>query len=571
MPEIVLSADQEKALAMIRALQSGEVLIISGPAGSGKSITLAEAFKREKARMALTPTGKAAARLRAAKIPARTIHSQLYFPREAKQGLDWSLRADDELDLHARDLIVVDEGSMMGPRIAADLKGLVERFGLRLVIVGDAFQLPPVLSPAEVAAWGSDFSVMRGDGFETAQRVALTEVFRQALESPVLRAATAIREGKAAPTDGDPRFVARVGGAEVTAEILSEAYKRGLDVIGVTWKNQDRHTINRGVRKRHGHVSPLPEPGEPVVVLSNARFLNLWNGEVLIVERLEGTPQRLRPHAATPTAVKAVVRRPTGELQNVDLVTDFLGDEAAGLVPANLYKESFGIPSVSRHRMLCVDWGYCLTAHKSQGSEWDVAIVYVPGGIMSVQDGWRHWVYTAMTRAKGALAIIADGQAGAVFELGGRRLATSILSPKPEAPRLPVPEKAPERVYFAHSIRDYGSVLAAQARAAIDDRWPAAELADPEKMDLVGIVGQEGGWDQAYRRIIHEECGKGGAVVVLEHMEHVGRGVFTAVTYALEATIPVWVYRAGRFQRVREAIISNAHDWKVAYGRLLVV
>lgn len=568
---VKLSDDQERALTAVHDLQPGGVLIVAGPAGSGKSVTLAEAFVRERARMALTPTGKAAARLRAAKIPARTIHSQLYLPREAKRGLDWDLRTDEELDLRERDLVVLDEGSMLGPRIAADLRGLVERFGLRLVIVGDAFQLPPVLSTEEAAAWGTGFSAMHGDGFEGAQHVELTEVFRQALESPVLRAATAIRKGGAAPSDGDPRYVTRMGGPDLCADIVAQANTRGLDAIGITWKNQDRHAMNRGVRQRLKRLSYLPEPGEPVVVLANARFLNLWNGEVLLVDHTEGQPFRLRPHTPTPSAIKTVIRRPTGEAQTVNLVLDFLGGgEGPGLSPSTLYKESFGIPSVTRHGMLCVDWGYILTAHKSQGSEWDAAFTYIPGGIMAVQDGWRHWVYTAMTRAKSALAVIADGQAGAAFELGGRRLATSLLSPKPDTARLPVPEKAPERVYFSHSARDFGSARATEARVAIGERWPNAELLDPEVMDLQGVSARLGGWDQAYHHVVRQRCGKEGALAVLEHMEHVGRGVHAEVTCALEGNIPVWVYRSGRFQRVREAIVTNQHDWRVTYGRLLV-
>ena len=573
---LVLSAAQERVVDAVAGLAPGASLIVSGYAGVGKSTVLAEVFKRHGAKMVMTPTGKAAARLRAIKTPARTIHSVLYLPREGrKKELQWDLREDDDLHLSAGDLVIVDEASMVGPRIAADLRGLVDRFGLRLVLIGDGFQLPPVLAPDEAGAWAEGFSVMRGDGFETAERLELTEVFRQALDSPVLRAATEIRRGGSAKADaGDSRFVTLDGGPARMADSLVGAIKRGLDVVGITWRNQDRHVVNKAAREQLGRASALPEPGEPLVVLANAKFLDLWNGEVVTFLEATSPPQSLRPYTDFPMGVTCKVRRPDGREQNVLLVLEFLGGgEHQGVTPGVCYREHFGISTAKRATMLLADWGYCLTAHRSQGSEWDVAIVHASGGLFTVPDGWRRWVYTAMTRAKTGLAIVADGPMRAAFGIGGRRLSTSLLRPKDEqvAAQVSTPEVAPERVYFAHSVRDFGRPAAATVRTAIATRWPQATLLDPEKMDLPTLAKARGGWEEAYRAVIHEQVGKAGAVAVLEHMEHVGRGVFAEVRNALEVNIPVWAFRAGRFQRVREVQIVNESDWKVTYGRVVLI
>ena len=978
MGDLVLSAAQERVVDAVAALSPGSALIVSGFAGAGKSTTLAEVFKRHGAKMVMTPTGKAAARLRAVKTPARTIHSVLYTPREAghKKELQWDLREDDELHLGDGDLVIVDEASMVGPRVAADLRGLADRFGLRLVLIGDGFQLPPVLAPDEHGAWAEGFSVMRGDGFETAERLELTEVFRQALDSPVLRAATEIRRGGSAKAEaGDARFVALDGGPARMADSLVGAIKRGFDVVGITWRNQDRHVVNKAAREQLGRKNALPEPGEPLVVLANAKFLDLWNGEVVTFLEALAPPQSLRPYTDFPMGVTCKVRRPDGREQVVLLVLEFLGGgERQGVTPSTCYREHFGISSAKRASMLIADWGYCLTAHKcvspstivetprglrpirdlpvtpgwvatalgeklhtgrvdvapspmvrvetqrgysvdvtldhgfftwgggaydrrvvardlregnwlrlrlgavcdplvapvlppalavdvraviyalppgltadvaeffgamvadgtvwdsgfrlvkrheddvdrvaalirvlfgvepkrrvvapngtdtfhvevnstfladwlravggmapngkavpecvmrasvlvqaaflrglfmdgtvnvkggvadhiewvttfedlgrivqilllrqgipssrkgygglthlyiyggdmtlfaqrvgftaqfkqsrlgeeapgtrytlpisaneirlarsfmrqgernnavnrktitrhklhelvrrgatalvgrtewfddqvarvvplgdaasmcvsvpdvgrflqngfdgsnSQGSEWDVAIVHASGGLFTVPDGWRRWVYTAMTRAKTALAVVADGQMRAAFGIGGRRLSTSLLRPKDErvAEQVSTPEVAPERVYFSHSVRDFGRPAAATVRTAIASRWPQATLLDPEKMDLPALAKARGGWEEAYRAVIHEQVGKAGAVAVLEHMEHVGRGVFAEVRNALEVNIPVWAFRGGRFQRVREVQVANESDWKVTYGRLVL-
>ena len=448
MSDVVLSSAQEGVIARIHGLSPGSAMIVSGWAGVGKSICLGEAFKREKGRMVMCPTGKAAARLREIGIPARTIHSQLYRPRERQKGvLDWDLRVDDELPLNAGDLVFVDEASMVGPRIASDLAGLVERVKLRLVLVGDGFQLPPVLSGEERAAWGDSFSVMHGDGFESAERVQLTEIFRQALDSPVLRGATRIRQGLSAPcSQSEPAYVARTGDRVGAAKVLCSAVERGMDTLGVTWKNDDRHAINRAVRAERGHDSDLPAKGESLVVLANAQSLNLWNGEIVAVVALDGASFPLRRDGGLPRGLRAVIRRPDGTNQRVILVLDFLGGGDSGLTPSQLYSERFGIPPLTRGGMLCVDWGYCLTAHRSQGSEWSAVVLFTPNGLLSMPD-WRRWAYTAMTRAKEGLVVVAEGGSGAVFEVGGRKLASSMLvrEAPPVAPAIVAASGGPTR------------------------------------------------------------------------------------------------------------------------------
>jgi len=116
------------------------------------------------------------------------------------------------------------------------------------------------------------------------------------------------------------------------------------------------------------------------------------------------------------------------------------------------------------------------------------------------------------------------------------------------------PEVKPT-AYFAHSMRDYGSKVEAEVRAELEKRF---KVLCPHR-DLA-----YGGNMTGYFRMIRW-CD---LTIVLEHKDHVGRGVFEEVRAAFESKKRVLVWRAGKLRPVVGVDVADRNDWKVKYGRL---
>src|SRR5262249_10606000 len=136
----------------------------------------------------VTPTGKAALRVREATgLDAGTIHRWIYKPVvDPKTGvLKFARREGNDLDIPASRLVILDEASMVGPDIWKDVRQVCEQHDLKLIVIGDGFQLPPVQ-----VRGAPMFSVLTPE-FATqlgAERIEMNEVLRQAQGSPVIRA-----------------------------------------------------------------------------------------------------------------------------------------------------------------------------------------------------------------------------------------------------------------------------------------------------------------------------------------------------------------------------------------------
>jgi exodeoxyribonuclease-5 len=108
-------------------------------------------------------------------VGASTIHSLIYSPVDEGGATRWELNPESEAA--SADLIVVDECSMVGPDLGRDLLS----YGRKVLVLGDPAQLPPV----------------DGAGFFTDRSPdwLLTEIHRQAAESPIIVLANRARQG----------------------------------------------------------------------------------------------------------------------------------------------------------------------------------------------------------------------------------------------------------------------------------------------------------------------------------------------------------------------------------------
>jgi hypothetical protein len=393
------------------------VLALTGAAGTGKTTVLSEICRRLRGtRVAWSAmTGKAASRMREASgVRGRTLHSVLYQPpREVDDAVNRRIDLEFE-ELRGGDdscLLVVDEASMISPRIRAD----IERSSYdKILLVGDPYQIPPVLSKAEEREQGgADYSV-----FSDVERAHLYEVMRTS--GAALRAATRVRERQEVPTesdggddDGDGAYE-YVGAAtpDVAIELALRAWLADPDDHAlVTWRNEVRMLACRVIRAKLGHVTDLPEPGEPLVVRRNVYGTELMNGDAVRVEKWLD---------AGPTLVNVPTRwaRVRGIGPAVELLVPTVRfDGGLPYVGLREWRDAIGAAEVPDPVPLT--WAYCLTAHLAQGSEWRRVTTFLPGDssnphfrkMTRLPDGGSmmfgmRFLYTALSRARARTSLI---------------------------------------------------------------------------------------------------------------------------------------------------------------------
>lgn len=384
-----------QAEAVRRALVS-KLLIVTGGPGTGKTTIvrgILEALGDRPRVLLAAPTGRAARRLaESTGREARTLHRLL----EADPERGFRRHAGRRLE---GDLLVVDEASMVDTGLmAALLEALPPEAGL--ILVGDADQLPSV-GPGQVLA---DL-IAAG----TVPVLRLTEVFRQAAESGIVRSAHRINRGEAPDfARGDESSLGdfygiRVDGPEdAEAKLLDLLTHRipgrfGLDPVADVQVITPVHRGPLGTRALNlllqRHLNPEPgralvrgearfAPGDKVMQLENDYEREVYNGDVGRVARVD--PEK--------GSVEAMIDgRPLR----------YAGEELDRLAPA-----------------------YAVTVHKAQGSEYPAVVVPLlrqHGRMLR-----RNLLYTAITRARRLVVLLAEPAAleRAVRDAGDQRRGT---------------------------------------------------------------------------------------------------------------------------------------------------
>lgn len=377
MAEIVLTDQQNAAVKEIVAWYKGgrntkQVFRLDGYAGSGKS-TLVEYVRDKLGVTAVTAafTGKAANVLRQKGNPgATTFHNGMYIPIEDEHGNTEFQLAGETAPFRRADLIIADESSMINEILAKD----AESFGKKILVMGDPGQLKPVEG---VGYW------MKGQ-----PDVMLTEIHRQALNSPIIRFATMLRKKMKLPigewTD-DEGHLTRV--VPYSNDALHYVFEPTTQPICGT--NKNRWAFTQYIRSDRGFEGVHPLEGESVMCIKNQAKIGIFNGSF---GTLTAPPKILQAGDYIfqvqmddlPNVLKFLRVNPWAFQQHTD---------------QNI-KRPYGV-SKSVHEF---DWSYVLTCHKAQGSEWDNVTVIDDGAVFR-EDMW-HWRYTAATRASKELTFI---------------------------------------------------------------------------------------------------------------------------------------------------------------------
>jgi exodeoxyribonuclease-5 len=406
------SPTQSKALDAIAAWladpNSKRTFYLAGPAGSGKSTITKYAVADVRGRIVYcAPTGKAALVMRRKGCNgSRTIHQVIYRPagdppspeviaklreeikrlyavnepgaRATADKLVEQLRRSEEdskrkgprfslnleSDLKTAAVGVVDECSMVDRFVGQDL----ESYGTKLLVIGDPNQLPPVYGAGY-------FTTREPDAY-------IDEIHRQALDSPILRLADLARRGERLPIGptGDGVDVRRYGDPSLEARALNAE----MIIVG---RNRTRHSSNTKIRRLLGRSSePSPVPGDRVICRRNNHELGLLNGSSWTVERCV-------PNLETMTA-KIEVRSAEDERERVECSTwlhHFMAREEELLGHSRRDHDEFS-------------YGWAITAHSAQGSQYDDVLVFDESRQFG-KDAPKH-LYTAITRAAKTLTVV---------------------------------------------------------------------------------------------------------------------------------------------------------------------
>jgi exodeoxyribonuclease-5 len=361
------SAQQARAIADVVAWYRSPfrppMFRLFGFAGTGKT-TLARHFAQSiDGDVAFCAyTGKAALVMRRKGCPdASTIHSLIY---QCVNPRIPTFKCLPRKALEKTKLIILDEASMCSRTVGEDLLS----FGVPILVLGGPAQLPPV----------------RDAGFftEGTPDAMLSEIHRQALDNPIIRASMVVREGGrlAHGVDGTVEVVRR-------ANLDPAKAMNGAQIL--VGKNATRHAYNRRIRERLGLLDFLPRTKDKVIGLRNRPEAGLFNGSIRLVRDSEW------PHDSNASIVR------------LDLVSEDDPDQALTTTAR--------IECFTHHSLDDVDWrdrqghdqfdfGYVITTHKAQGSQWDDVLLFDESAVFGAER--NRWLYTGITRAGDRITVV---------------------------------------------------------------------------------------------------------------------------------------------------------------------
>lgn len=388
-----LTAKQQQGLDIaIQRHRAGEKFtVISGYAGTGKSTLvrfIIEALDVEESKVCYaTFTGKAAEVLRKkGNRNAITLHRLLYdsIPRPAG-GFFRKPKAQLEYTV-----VVVDEVSM-APKTLIDL---LLSHQVYVICLGDPFQLPPIDKDED-------------NHLLDHPHIFLDEIMRQEAESEIIQLTMKIRNQQ--PIDYMDGNEVKI----INKDNLNTGMLLWADQV-LTATNAKRIAINNQMRGLLGR-GPEPEEGDKVICLRNYWDDFSINGDPLV----NGTIGTLRNSFQTwreiPRWIKSNIRK--FDVLQSDIIID-------GDVYENVEMDRKMILTGEK----CCDWrlsyqlgrlrpkygeivpkefayGYAITTHKAQGSEWDKVLVLEETFPFSKEEHAR-WLYTACTRASSRLVLL---------------------------------------------------------------------------------------------------------------------------------------------------------------------
>ncbi|MBQ7291782.1 MAG: ATP-dependent RecD-like DNA helicase [Clostridia bacterium] len=376
----------------IKEAVANSVFVLTGGPGTGKT-TVVRAIIRIFSSMGLdialaAPTGRAAKRLsEASSMEAKTIHRLLemqFAPDEQ------SVFVRDEANPLDEDVVIIDESSMIDVFLMSALLRALKPTS-RLVLIGDADQLPPV-GPGYVFR-----DIIESDRFST---VVLTHIFRQARESLIVTNAHAVNNGTymdLSKKDADFFFLPRPSDEETAATIVSLCAKRlpktyGLTAFGgIQIITPSKKGVN-GTEMLNNSLQAALNPPSAEKREKKVRDIILREGDKVMQIKNDYDIEWARDDGSYGVGV---FNGDIGIVEEINLSAErvtVLFDDRRAAYDFSMLDE--------------LELAYAITVHKSQGSEYP--IVVIPLYRYSQRLLTRNLLYTALTRAQKMVVLVGD-------------------------------------------------------------------------------------------------------------------------------------------------------------------
>lgn len=388
--ELTEGQKQGLATALERYKYGEPYTVICGYAGTGKSTLvkfIIEALGIDENDVVYTAfTGKATQVLqRKGNKNCKTLHKLLFKHYMQDDGTYVRSR----VPYLEEKLVVVDECSM-APK---ELVEILLSHHVYTLFLGDNSQLPPV-SPDQ------------DNHLLDHPHIMLTEIMRQEAESEIIQLSMKIRQCQPL-TEFHGKEVQVIHKSDLTTGMMTWA-----DQILVA-KNETRNTVNKKMRQLLGHTGELPERGDKVICLHNYWNKVAENDNVLI----NGTIGYLDRVIPAKVFIPPKFGGGTFSIIKANFTSD-CGDDF-GKLPMDKRLILEGEKTLSNEMTfklmknkktkdkvpLEFTYGYAITCHKSQGSEWDNVLVLEENFPFDTIEHSR-WLYTAVTRAAKKLVIV---------------------------------------------------------------------------------------------------------------------------------------------------------------------
>jgi len=429
----MLNSQQEAASNKIENwfnTQEQPIFVLAGHAGTGKSYLINYLVNNilpvEIEQVAyVAPTAKAASILIKKGLPATTIHRLIYINDD-----DYYVNGKKiphfikKKEIPNFKLIIIDELSMVSKKIIEDLLS----FNIPILACGDPAQLPPVLSEDPHLLDHPD--------------AILTDIVRQEEGNPIIDVSIMARNHQEIPYGkyGDNVYV-------VNRHNLSDATFDKLLMTAdqvICGTNKTRNKLNKYIRNLLGYTSDLPEKGDKIICCQNNYDFNLGkndeyplaNGIIGYVDSFEIVNEKeylgrlkfkpdFMPDFTSSNLINDIGIFNTGDFiydrhQRIYQLNKDINKKGIYTIVRSLRKEQN--ESIEQHKQRVsielknknkavkdfqisqFEFGYAISCHKSQGSEWDNVIVIDESEIFTA-DKYK-WLYTAITRAKKNLVIL---------------------------------------------------------------------------------------------------------------------------------------------------------------------
>jgi exodeoxyribonuclease-5 len=344
-----------------------KIFVISGYAGTGKTTmvrALVDILGLSSYQVLYTSfTGKAVEILRRKGCQANTIHRTFYSIYKSDGKIRFKRK--NKLSTSVK-LVVIDELSMVNDHMMKDIIA----FNIPIIGIGDSAQLPPI--------YGSNNYMMNPD-------VMLTEIMRQKGDIGVLKLAEMSRKGEYIPF-----------GQYIESKVIHVSEIENIEKYDVVlcWKNVTRKNINLLIRNILGFTSPYPMKGEKLFCLKNNYFYMLEYDTDIPIFLVNGMD------------LICIENEKDGKGQDYlnltyrpSFVRDSLFKTRVHKGPFDSYKRGENyIIEEDDDDVVFLDYGYCSTGHRAQGTEHNNVLVI--DEFRGDGDMYNKWLYTAITRAR---------------------------------------------------------------------------------------------------------------------------------------------------------------------------